>query len=89
MGRETYFSRQQFLCHNAKVVHVFEAEVLRKSPGSEIEITFDTQLSIAHAAPPYVSLPAVSSIGGLRTPARCARTTFMGPASENLHRSRH
>ena len=35
----------------------------------EIEITRDTQFSITHAAPPNVSLPAVSSIGGLRTPA--------------------
>jgi len=50
-------------------VHAFEAEVLRKSPGHEIENTCDTGLSIAHAAPPDVSLPAVSSIGGLRTPA--------------------
>src|SRR6266567_5991713 len=69
MGRETCFPVKQYLCHNAKVVHVFEAQVLRKSPGSEIEIARDTQFSIAHAAPPYVSLPAVSSIGGLRTPA--------------------
>src|SRR3984893_550347 len=54
-------------------MHSFEAEVLRKSPGHEIENTCDTRLSIAHAAPPDVSLPAVSSIGGLRTPApECA-----------------
>src|SRR3981189_201722 len=49
--------------HNAKVVHVFEAQVLRKSPGYEIEITWDTQFSITHAAPPDVSLPAVSLYG--------------------------
>jgi hypothetical protein len=60
---------QSYADHNAKVVHVFEAEVLRKSPGHEIEITCDTQLSIGHAAPSDVSLPAVSSFGGLRTPA--------------------
>src|SRR6202171_4473682 len=38
-------------------------------PRLQIEITRDTQSSIAHAAPSDVSLPAVSSIGGLRTPA--------------------
>jgi len=47
------------LCHNAKVVHAFEAEVLRKSPGYEIEVTCDPQFSITHAAPPDVSFPAV------------------------------
>jgi hypothetical protein len=50
-------------------VHVFEAQVFRKSLGSEFEITWDTQFSITHAAPPYVSLPAVSSSGAFRTPA--------------------
>jgi hypothetical protein len=50
-------------------VHVFEAQVLRKSLGSEFEIAWDTQFSITHAAPPCVSLPAVSSIGALRAPA--------------------
>src|SRR6266849_2320193 len=62
-GGKPTFPSAQYLCHNAKVVHVFEAQVLRKSPGSEIEITCDTQFSIAHAAPPYVSLPAVSLYG--------------------------
>ncbi len=57
------------MCHDAKVVHVFEAQVLRKSPGYKIEITCGTQFSVTHAAPPDVSLAAVSSIGGLRTPA--------------------
>jgi hypothetical protein len=50
-------------------VLVFEAEVLHEFPGYEIEITCDTQFSIAHAAPSDVSLPAVSSFEGLRTPA--------------------
>ena len=59
-------------------MHVFEAEVLRKSPGYEIEITRDTQLSIGHAAPSDVSLPAVSSFGGLRTPAPVCAAPLSG-----------
>jgi hypothetical protein len=37
-----------------------------------------------------VPIPAVSSLGGFRTPADSARrTACMRPASETLHRSRH
>ena len=47
-----------------------------------------TQIPIAkprHPRPP----PAVSSLGGLRTPApRARRATVMGPPSANLHNSR-
>src|SRR6266851_1345017 len=36
MGRETYFP-QQYLCHNAKVVHAFEANTpFEKLPGTQI-----------------------------------------------------
>ena len=37
-----------------------------------------TQIPITHAAPSDVSLPAVSSLGGLRTPARCPRHHLHG-----------
>src|SRR3954466_4124887 len=68
MRRETYFPRLATSCHNAKVVHVFEPELLRKFPAK----LRATPSSIAHAAPSDVSLPAVSSLGGLRTPAPSA-----------------
>src|SRR4029077_19415092 len=36
------------------------------------------------------ALTITRSLGGLRTPAHAVRgTTFMGPASENLHKPRH
>src|SRR5229473_5127820 len=38
MGRETYFP-QQYLCHNAKVVHAFEANTpFEKLPGTQINV---------------------------------------------------
>jgi len=45
------------------------------------------QIPIAHAARPHVLLPAVSSLGGFRTPAARLRGTVRArPASEILHR---
>ena len=44
------------------------------------------QIPIAHRGRPTRSIPAVSSLGGLRTPAPgVRRATIMGPASANLH----
>src|SRR5713226_1044630 len=38
MGRETYFPLQ-YLCHNAKVVHAFEANTpFEKLPGTQINV---------------------------------------------------
>jgi hypothetical protein len=43
------------------------------------ELTRGAQIPIAPAAPPYVPLSAVSSLGGFRTPAAVLRgTTFIG-----------
>ena len=48
------------------------------------------QIPIAPAARPHSSHPAVSSLGGFRTPAPGVRgAVVMGPASENLHKTRH
>src|ERR1700737_76566 len=39
MGRETYFPRLAYSCHNAKVVHAFEANTpFEKLPGTQINI---------------------------------------------------
>jgi len=39
MGRETYFPIWQYLCHNAKVVHAFEANTpFEKLPGTQINV---------------------------------------------------
>jgi hypothetical protein len=44
------------------------------------------QIAIAPAAPPYVPLSAVPSLGGFRTPAaELAAPSIMRPASETLH----
>jgi hypothetical protein len=49
-----------------------------------------TQIPIAPAAPPYVPLSAVSSLGGFRTPAaEYAAPSLKRPASETLHNRRH
>ena len=68
-------------------VHVFEAQVLRKSLGSEFsKLRGDTQFSITHAAPPYVSLPAVSSIWSVARAGPGARgAAHHGAASANGH----
>src|SRR5438477_4487136 len=58
----------QYSCHNAKVVHGIRTRGSSKIPGYESKLRA-TPSSIAHAAPSDVSLPAVSSFGGLRTPA--------------------
>src|SRR5580704_15113715 len=51
--------------------------------------TVSLEILIASDAPPR-PMPAVSSLGGLRTPAlRARRATIMGPASANLHTSGH
>jgi hypothetical protein len=71
-------------------VHVFEAQVLRKSLGSEFEIAWDTQFSITHAAPPIPSRGFLHwSVARAGPGARGA--TIMGPASANRHicRRRH
>src|ERR1700737_1190855 len=39
MGRETYFPRLAYSCHNAKVVHAFEANTpFEKLPGTQINV---------------------------------------------------
>ena len=39
MARETYFPISQYLCHNAKVVHAFEANTpFEKLPGTQINV---------------------------------------------------
>src|SRR3981189_384823 len=39
MGRETYFPISQYLCHEAKVVHAFEANTpSEKLPGTQINV---------------------------------------------------
>jgi hypothetical protein len=66
-------------------VHVFEAQVLGKSASYEIEITCDTQFSVTHAAPPDVSVPAVSFHWRFAYAGPGVRgATIMGPASANL-----
>jgi hypothetical protein len=51
--------------------------------------TRSSQIAIEPAAPPHLPRPAISSLGGFRTPApsRGVRGTVrLGPASENLHK---
>ena len=48
------------------------------------------QIAIERAAPPLVSIPAVSFLGGFRTPATAMHGTVRErPASETLHTIRH
>ena len=52
------------------------------------QLARSTQIPIAPAAPPYVPLSAVSSLGGFRTPAaELAAPSLMRPTSETLHTS--
>src|SRR5260370_15554152 len=88
-GERNLFSPSSNPCAiTQKLCTYSRPKFFEKSPGYEIEITCGTQFSVTHAAPSDVSLPAVSSIGGLRTPAPGARgTAIMGPASADLHSS--
>src|ERR1700736_6859624 len=82
-GERNLFSPGSNSC--AIVGHVFEAEVLRKSPGYEIEITCDTQLVTPHRLTyPFPRFPPLE-VCGRRAPS--AWRPRHGPASENLHKT--
>src|SRR5882757_7319063 len=55
-GEKPTFPIWQYSCHNAKVVHAFEAEVL-KSSGYEIENTCDTRLMPHRLTCPFPRFP--------------------------------
>src|SRR5450759_2172900 len=63
------------------------------SPSAPIRCpTRSSQIAIEPAEPPHVSIPAISSLGGFRTPAPnrgVSGAVRHQPASENLHISRH
>ena len=63
----------------------------QRSPNPDERSARDPQISIDRARSnrrPF--LPAVSSLGGFRTPTpHPARPSFKGPASETLHQTRH
>ncbi len=87
--------------HNAKVVicaifttpNSLKLQERRKAFSPIRKVRAISQKLYSHSQPPnphsarhLATPPAVSSIGGLRTPAlRVRRATFMGPASANLH----
>src|SRR5713226_5774511 len=85
MGRETYFPLQ-YLCHNAKVVHAFEANTpFEKLPGTQINVP---RLNLhSPAAPPVPHFPRFRALAlfGRRPPQRVEG--FVMPASKNLHKS--
>src|SRR3981189_1736562 len=84
MGRETYFPIQQYLCHNAKVVHAFEANTpFEKLPGTQI--TYRSKISIAPAAPSVPHFPRFRALAlfGRRPQERVDSVVI--PASKNLH----
>jgi hypothetical protein len=76
------------LCHNAKVVHAFEAGTpFEKLPGTQI--TYRGKIPIAPAAPPVPHFPrfrALALVG--RRPLQRVDSIVM-PASENLNIKRH
>ena len=77
---------------NSLVIVVSAAKIVRhRPPRRHTRAVRDPKISIGRARPngrPF--LPAVSSLGGFRTPAPDhARPSRKGPASETLHRSGH
>src|ERR1700738_3715274 len=88
MGRETYFPRLAYSCHNAKVVHAFESNTpFEKLPGTQINVPrLNLHSARGTAGAP---LPAISCLGvfGRRPPQRV--DSIVMPASENLHKRRH
>src|SRR5260370_38765097 len=86
MRTESYFPIEQYSCHNAKVVHVFEAEVLRECPAtkSELRATLNLRwLTPQRLTYPFPRFPWRFSYAGPRSACR----RHHGPASENLHTS--
>src|SRR3984893_13800167 len=86
-GEKPTFPSSQYLCHNAKVVHAFEANTpFEKLPGTQI--TYRSKISIAPAAPSVPHFPR------LRAWAFCGRRppqlvdSVVIPASKNLHNKR-
>jgi hypothetical protein len=73
------------LCHNAKVVHAFEANTpFEKLPGTQI--TYRSKISIAPAAPPLPHFPRFRALAlfGRRPQERVDSVVI--PASKNLHK---
>ena len=62
----------QYLCHNAKVVHAFEANTpFEKLPGTQINVPrLNLHSARGTAGAP---LPAISCLGAFRTPAAAPR----------------
>src|SRR6266478_8493535 len=89
MGGETYFPNWQYLCHNAKVVHAFEAITPSEKLLPGAQITHRGKIPIAPAAPPVPRFPRFRALAlfGRRPPHRV--DSLVMPASENLHMSRH
>src|SRR5436190_6515674 len=76
MRRETYFPQLAILVPQRQSCTRIRTRGSSKIPGYESKLRA-TPSSIAHAAPSDVSLPAVSSCGGLRTPA----PVYVAPSS--------
>src|ERR1700730_17111358 len=73
-------------CHNAKVVHAFEANTpFEKLPGTQI--TYRSKISIAPAAPSVPHFPRFRALAlfGRRPQERVDSVVI--PASKNLHKS--
>src|SRR6266478_7678494 len=88
MGGETYFPNWQYLCHNAKVVHAFEAITPSEKLLPGAQITHRGKIPIAPAAPPVPRFPRFRALAlfGRRPKERV--DSLVMPASENLHISR-
>src|SRR5260221_14780288 len=74
----------QHSCHNAKVVHAFEANTpFEKFPGTQI--TYRSKISIAPAAPSVPHFPRFRALAlfGRRPQERVDSVVI--PASKNLH----
>src|SRR6266478_9634905 len=89
MGGETYFPNWQYLCHNAKVVHAFEAITPSEKLLPGAQITHRGKIPIAPAAPPVPRFPRFRALAlfGRRPKERV--DSLVMPASENLDNKRH
>jgi hypothetical protein len=77
-----------FAYRNRPAKFVANATLPKPSLNAPRQQTASDEIPIAADARPLHTIPAVSSLGGLRTPAPgVRRAAIMGPPSANLHTS--
>jgi hypothetical protein len=85
--------RSPLACSPSQTLVVFvpaQNNPRRRPPKPHERFVRDAEIPIDRATQPAPNLPAVSSLGGFRTPApQPARPPAKGPASETLHQLRH